>query len=350
MARYRNCCWTLNNPEESTVFDSEKMEYLVYQEEIGESGTYHFQGYVEFKSALVLSAVKALLGSNRVHVERRQGTQAQAIAYCKKEGPLKRIPGTDVVEEGTPRTQGKRVDLDCFRAEVMEGANLRDLLVDHTSIIARYPRFYGTLTSIRRPKRSSDLVVTLLYGETGLGKTRSVMERFQDDPDFYVTPLNNGTMWYDGYDGHKKVLLDDFGGKTSHIPLCSVLRLLDRYPVPVPTKGSHTWWLPDEVFITSNILPSLWYDKWEDRTEQYKALARRIHAVTIYQETGVDSLSPSGVKAWFQLNAPACVEYNHLYLNPMTGLPLVDEESAEEEQTVPTDLDIMCDMSVVSSQ
>ncbi len=325
MARYRNCCWTLNNPEEATVFDDDTMQYLVYQEEIGESGTYHFQGYCEFLTALCLNTVKRLLGGDGVHVERRRGTQDQAIDYCKREfnedGTPKRIPGTDVFEEGERRQQGKRVDLESFKNEVAEGARKRDLIADHFKVIAMYPRFYNELTMLNRPKREA-VTVSLLYGETGTGKTRFVHERFGSDEDFYNAPLNNGTMWYDAYDGHKVVLLDDFAGAASHISLCALLRLLDRYPVLVPTKGSHTWWSPGEIYITTNVLPRNWY-KWENRGEQYKALARRFHAVIIYNRHGVDSLSRLGREGWWELNAPIEAVYQQPLLNPMTGLPLI---------------------------
>ncbi len=277
MSRYRNVVFTWNNPEGHLEFVEDKMEYLVYQEEVGDSGTYHFQGYCEFKYAMHLKPAKDLLGGASVHIERRRGSQEQAIAYSKKEDT--RIDGP--FEFGEPRQQGKRLDLESFKDEVQAGKRKRDLIDDHVGIIARYPKFYEQLTMMNRPRRTTELVVSLLIGDTGLGKTRSIMERFESDEDFYVAPLNNGTMWYDTFDGHTKVLLDDFGGASSHISLCSLLRLLDRYPVLVPTKGSHTWWLPDEVFVTTNILPKNWY-KWESRGEQYKALARRFHKVLLY--------------------------------------------------------------------
>ncbi len=279
MARYRNVCWTLNNPVAMVDFEPLQMEYLVYQEEISESGTYHFQGYCEFTKQKGKNAAKALLGGSTVHIAPRYGTQAEAISYCKEEE--KRVAHTEPYEYGEPRSQGKRIDLEGFRDAVAEGASLRDLLDDHLAIIARYPRFYQTLTAMHRPVRTEQLQVTLLIGETGLGKTRYVYEKYQASPDFYVTPLNNGTMWYDGYDRHTAVLLDDFSGKSSHISLCSLLRLLDRYPFFVPTKGGHTWWLPNEVFVTTNIFPKDWYS-WEGRAEQYKALARRFTKVMLY--------------------------------------------------------------------
>lgn len=277
--QYRSVCFTHNNPIEMIEFDHEKMQYLVYQEEIGASHTYHFQGYCEFTNKLRLNPAKELLGGPTVHIERRRGTQAQAIAYAKKDDT--RVAHTQPYEEGEPLSQGKRLDLERFKDEVMKGERMRDLVDDHYMILARYPKFYASLTMMNRPKRTTDLVVTLLIGDTGLGKTRTVMDQFGDDPDFYLAPLNNGTMWYDTYDGHRRVLLDDFSGSASHISLCSLLRLLDRYPLLVPTKGGHTWWLPDEVFVTTNLLPKYWYT-WGERGEQYRALARRFHKVTLY--------------------------------------------------------------------
>ncbi len=305
MAAYRNVCFTLNNPVDMVMFDDEEMEYLVYQEEISESGTYHLQGYCEFKNRPRQNKAKALLGGNEVHLEPRRGTQKQAIDYCKKDDS--RVAHTEPYEEGTPRTQGKRMDLEGFKNEVMEGARLRDLLDDHWGVIARYPKFYQTLMALNRPIRPDDanIHVTLHYGDTGLGKTRAVMDEFGANPEFYRTPLTNGTMWFDGFDGHKIVLLDDFGGSTSHVSLCFVLRLLDRYPVVVPSKGGHTWWLPDAVHVTTNLLPKTWY-KWENRGEQNKALARRFHKVYLYYLplSGTDCGRIEQDAIWWEENKP----------------------------------------------
>lgn len=301
MARYRAVCFTLNNPTDPIAFDVEEMQYLVYQKEIGANGTPHFQGYCEFKKQKRLAAVKLLLAGPppaSCHVERRRGTPAEAAAYCKKDDT--RAPGETPVEFGEMKAQGKRMDLEAFKDEVMAGKRKRELIDDHCGIIARYPKFYDQLTMMNRPERSEEMVVTLLIGGTGLGKTRRVMDAYGSDSDFYVAPLNNGTMWYDTFDGHRRVLLDDFAGAASHISLTSLLRLLDRYPVLVPTKGSHTWWLPVEVFVTTNIPPRDWY-KWENRGEQYKALARRFHKVVEYKE-GEEPLEREA--DWWQIHAP----------------------------------------------
>lgn len=298
-----NVCFTLNNPEGTIEFEPTKMEYLVYQEEISDSGTYHFQGYCEFTNRVRFTTAKGLLGGATVHLERRRGSQEQAISYCKKWDT--RVAHTEPYEYGEPRAQGKRTDLEGFKGAVMNGAKMRDLLDDHWGVIARYPKFYQTLTLMNRPQRTTPLVVSLLIGETGLGKTRSVMETHGTSDDFYCAALNNGTMWFDTYDGQGVVLLDDFSGASSHFPLCSLLRLLDRYPLLVPTKGGHTWWLPNEVFVTTNILPKLWY-KWENRGEQYKALARRFHKVSEYYVSlpGTHSSFIEQGPEWWEQNKP----------------------------------------------
>ncbi len=308
MARYRNVCWTLNNPVDMVMFDETKMDYLVYQEEFGDSGNYHFQGYCEFSYAMNLAPAKALLGGDTVHLERRRGSQAEAIGYCKDE--KKRLAATEPYEDGEPRTQGKRMDLEGFKNEVMQGANLRELLDDHWGVIARYPKFYQTLKLMNRPKRTQQLEVTLLIGDTGLGKTRYVEDKYGEDEDFWRLPLNNGTMWFDTFDGHTKVLLDDFTGKSSHFALCNLLQLLDVYSILVPTKGGFTWWMPNEVFITSNIYPKDWYD-WSTRAEQYKALARRFTKVLLYYVplSGADCGYIEQDTVWWEENKPDSVLY-----------------------------------------
>ncbi len=304
MSRYRNVCFTLNYADGLIEFDEEKMDYLVYQEEVGAEGNYHFQGYCEFAYAMNLAPAKELLGGPTVHIERRRGTQAQAIAYCKD--PEKRIAHTEPYEEGTPRVQGKRQDLEGFKDAVLSGKRKRDLMDDHFGIFAKFPKFYTTLTMMHRPRRSEELVVTLLIGDTGLGKTRFVYDAHGEDDEFYVTPL--GEPWYDGYDGHKFVLFDDFAGKMSKVSLCDLLCLLDRYPQLVKTKGGFTWWLPNQVYLTTNILPTYWYD-WgtKHKISQYWALARRIHKVRLYYVplSGADSRSADlDSEAWFKENAP----------------------------------------------
>lgn len=84
-AKAKNYCFTLNNPEAELDYPPE-VGYIVYQEETGEDGTPHYQGYVEFKQQTRITAIKKLgPGWDSMHLEVRRGSQEEAIAYCKKE-------------------------------------------------------------------------------------------------------------------------------------------------------------------------------------------------------------------------------------------------------------------------
>ncbi len=304
--RLTNVCFTLNNPEEEIVYSPETMIYLIYQLELSETGTPHFQGYMELKKRTSFAAIKTLIGSETVHLEARQGTAQQASDYCEKEDTY--VAGGQRLKFGELKVTnpGKRNDIVEFKDLVMSGTKRkRDLADSHAGILARYSHFYETLTLMSRPTRTTELEVILHVGDTGLGKTRAVMDAYIQDPEFYIAPLSNTTLWYDHYDAHKTVLLDDFAGAASHMSLVTLLRLLDRYPVMVPVKGSHTWWLPDKIYLTTNILPCDWY-KWENRGQQYRALERRITKVVLFypklypEDPGYVVQEP----CWWKENAP----------------------------------------------
>lgn len=81
--------FTYNNP---TVTGLEFLEvcravssYVIFQLEVGEQGTPHFQGYIEFTTRKRIQTVKNLLNVDSIHLERRRGTQDQACAYASKE-------------------------------------------------------------------------------------------------------------------------------------------------------------------------------------------------------------------------------------------------------------------------
>lgn len=82
--------FTLNNytQEEydklSTIFN-ERIKYLVFGIEVGDSGTPHLQGYIVLVNRIRLSSLRELV-SLRAHFEPAKGSHLQASAYCKKDG------------------------------------------------------------------------------------------------------------------------------------------------------------------------------------------------------------------------------------------------------------------------
>lgn len=276
----RHFCWTLFAEDDVPLDSSKVLEaceedeattFVVFQEEeCPDTQRRHFQGYIEFKHTVRYSKLKNLLGRT-VHCERRRGTQQQAIAYCSKDDTRVAGPFT----WGTPAPgKGARQDLVAFRDDIRSGKRIRDLVEDHPSLCAKYPKF---IDMVRRSLPRSEFIkreVILCVGPPGCGKTRFAIDTY---PDVFATPLGGG-MWMDGYDRHDTVLLDDFMGRGSKLGLADLLRLLDGYPVQVPVKGGFTQWHPSRIIVTSNYPPTEWYD-WSRREPSYRALGRRFTLV-----------------------------------------------------------------------
>lgn len=274
----KNWCFTINNYEENGQelllqrgAETESVLYLVAGKEVGEGGTPHIQGYVQFSKRLTLSTVKRLVGE-RAHCEVSRGTPQQAAQYCKKDGDFKEIGG---IRGG----QGTRTDLvEVFRACV-SGRTFGQVAEAYPSAALRYGSGIQRLRQLSRPTRTSAPQIWCFWGKTGSGKTRRVWE-YTNDHALWVHP---GDRWFDGYDGQHAVLFDDFDG--SWFKLSFLLRLLDRYPMPVAVKGGHTWWVPKTIYITSNLNPSEWYP--QANTNHQAALMRRLREFgTIEECTG----------------------------------------------------------------
>lgn len=256
----RNYVFT-DNQLEFSPSKCDFLQYAVWQKEKGSHE--HFQGYIELTKPAAITALKKVYPT--IHFEKRKGTQEQAIKYCKKEES--RIDGP--WEWGTPAKQGKRTDLLKLKEYAESGKRKADMPVELYDAYAKYPRFYNTFELFVKPERRLDLQVLLVIGPTGTGKTRLAYDNCKD---LFVLPITcKRDMWFDGYDGHTEVLLDDFSGQ---IALAQLLKVLDIYDNKLPIKGGFITFIPKKIIVTTNIHPSKWY-KWAGREAQYPALIRR---------------------------------------------------------------------------
>lgn len=90
-----------------------------------------------------------------------------------------------------------------------------------------------------------------------------------------VAACAGGLRWFDGYDAHKAVILDDF--RPAWCKLHVLLRLLDRYAMRVEVKGSTRQWKPESIWVTAPKPPTEYFAEWEG--EDLSQLARRIHEI-----------------------------------------------------------------------
>ncbi len=271
----KNWCFTLNNYSEDDQVkllqdgaQDEGVQYLSFGREVGKAGTPHLQGYVQFKRRCVLRRVKHLVGA-RAHCEVSRGTPAQAATYCQKDGDFEEIGS---IKQG----QGSRTDLGELYEACKEGLSFGAIAERFPSAALRYGNGIQRIRQLSRPARTAPPQIWVFWGKTGTGKTRRVWEYTNADA-LWVHP---GGMWFDGYDGHAAVVFDDFDG--SWFKLSYFLKLLDRYSMPVPIKGGHTWWVPKTIYLTSNLKPEDWFPNAHE--EHKNALMRRLTEFGTIQE------------------------------------------------------------------
>ncbi len=257
----RSWVFTLNNPGGPLDFDPfDRIRYAIYQRESGARNTEHYQGYIELSSPATLRFMQRVIPG--AHFERRRGTRQQARDYARKEET--RI-GT-VVEFGTwTGGQGTRSDLIAVRRRIDAGDSEIEIAEQFFGTWCRNYRAFNRYKRLKLSKSNPTPIVTVIWGPTGVGKSRYCFDKY---PNAYWKMPNS---WWCGYEGQSVIILDDFYG---WLPLSMFLRLLDRYPVLMETKGGQTTRTTEEIIITSNRPPEEWY-KWP--TEEIRlALLRRI--------------------------------------------------------------------------
>ena len=115
--------------------------------------------------------------------------------------------------------------------------------------------------------------VIVLYGDTGVGKTRSVFRAHDIHSIYTLEKVGGHELWFDGYTNQEVLLIDDFYGWVKYHCL---LRLLDGYPMKLPVKCSFVYKAWKYVYITSNKKPEDWYAA---EFHPYEPLRRRFDRI-----------------------------------------------------------------------
>lgn len=130
--RYRNWVFTSYKIE---GFKVPECMFCIYQEEeCPTTKKRHLQGYIEFKDKLSMRSVKSLFEDHTLHLEVRQGSQAQAVAYCSKKDTRVKEP----IIIGKLKNQGHRKDLDEIYDDISEGMTAKEILLRHKGNAVRH--------------------------------------------------------------------------------------------------------------------------------------------------------------------------------------------------------------------
>ena len=123
--------------------------------------------------------------------------------------------------------------------------------------------------------------VTYIWGPTGTGKTRYVMEKYGYENVYRVTNYKNP---FDGYKAQDVLLFDEF---RSNLPISDMLKYLDGYPVDLPCRFSDKHACFTKVYFTTNISLDRQYETVQrEERETYRAFVRRIHNTFYFGNDG----------------------------------------------------------------
>lgn len=265
--QYRHLCYTFNNytPEDLAIVKGWNAKYNVFGQEIGEvCKTPHLQGYVEWSSPKRWDTIKSM--DKRIHWGVRKGKSHEARDYCKKGEQSKaewRSQGVNgpnwgknasIFEKGDCSNQGKRTDLDDVCDKMVAGASIRDIAKDHTVTFVKFHKGFKALGEELQEDRTEPPKVYWRYGLAGVGKTRYIYDNYSLQ-DIYS---KNSSRWWDKYNQQKVILMDDFDGfaHQNSDKFRELLKVIDRYPHSVETKGGTAKINSPLIYITCEFPPS----------------------------------------------------------------------------------------------
>lgn len=234
--------------------------FIVGREVCPTTKNIHFQGYISFKNGKTFKQTKTWFGLDKIHIEPAKGNDFQNQKYCEKDGNL-------ILELGEPINQGKRSDISRAVEIIKNDGNMRKVCTEVMNYQAvRHAELYLKYMEAKRPV--APIEVIWIYGSSGKGKTKKVYEDNKDMDIF--TPVSY--KWWEGYDGHKVVLIDDI--RRDFCKFHELLKLLDIYPFRIETKGGSRQVQFNKIYITAPYSPT---EMWEGRNdEDIYQLQRRI--------------------------------------------------------------------------
>lgn len=311
VARSRKWLITINNPADhgfdhdrikAAVLDLPGVLYWCMCDEQGdECETLHTHVYFVCENQLSHTQVDARFPT--FHRDVARGKSVENRAYVLKDGDKfnkqpdgsysykdtsghlhEGINFSDTFEEGGEmpvEQQGKSRDADIIVELIKSGAT-NEQIVDTVASAYRDIEKVERVRSMYRDSQFKncwrDLEVTYIFGKTGSGKTRGVMDRYGYENCYRVTDYKHP---FDTYDGQDVLIFEEFRGGLKH---GDMLNYLDGYPLLLPCRYFNRQACFTKVFIITNIPPDQQYQAVDPESRQ--AFFRRIHVVREYQPNG----------------------------------------------------------------
>jgi hypothetical protein len=289
--RCQRLAFTYNNPTEEdmalikTRIEESLMDHLtgavISKEHWTDGGTPHLQGFLRFKKEVTINQQwRQDNGFTKACLFRAIHSSEANWNYCKKSGP-KHTPhkpewGEEVwIEVGDAGTQGKRTDIDEVKDAIDTGMGLNEIARMFPNV---FVKFHGGVTDLhqrsqKRRRLSTFPRVLVLYGATGTGKSYMAHHLCETmGREYYVKTPNTG-KWWNGYDGQKSIIMEEFRGS---IPFSTLLMLTDRYGLQLEPKHGMVQVKADTIIICSPVHPKRWYQNLGAEEGSLDQLKRRL--------------------------------------------------------------------------
>jgi hypothetical protein len=293
---------TINNPLEHGFTHDRikeelgKLKSLIYwcmSDEVGEQeSTPHTHIYLAAKSAIRFSTIKNRFPE--AHIEKANGTSQQNRDYVFKEGKWKsdekygtKISGTQEEWGELPIEQpGYRSDFDRAFEMLEADFSVMDIIREMPHMLRHKSSLEQTrqeLLADKYRKEFRQLDVAYIFGGTGLGKTRHVMEKYGYENVCQITGYQHGC--FDKYRGEPVILFDEFH---SGIKITEMLTFLDGYPLELPCRYANRVACFTKVYIVSNVPLQAQYPNVQRETPSvWQSFLRRINRIIEYTDAGV---------------------------------------------------------------
>lgn len=283
---------TINNPADhgytherirTTLSEFSGALYWCMCDEVGEQGTPHTHVYVVFKSSTMFDTLHGKFYG--AHIEQANGSNKENRDYVRKEGKWLDDAKHETNLADTFEEWGE-LPPDRTKQE-SQSERIVQMIRDGKSnveILDECPTAFSKLSHIEQTRQTllaevnkdkwRDLTVTYLWGDSGAGKTCSVMEQYGYSNIYRITDYAHP---FDGYKGQDVVVFEEF---RSNLLVGDMLNYLDGYPVELPCRYANKVACYTKVYIISNIpLEQQYPNVQTDSPETWAAFRRRIHHV-----------------------------------------------------------------------
>jgi len=281
--------WNLNSDESyNEIMQKRKITFIAYGEEVAPTtGKLHHQVWMRTKNAynpnsgLVKKRLGSWFGTKHSYIHGMNGNFEQNDDYCGKEGTLTKL--------GREPKQGERVDLVEMKDQMQEGKlSVTDILMENPHAYHQYGRTLHALEAEFEKSKCRTWMTGIiwLYGDAEVGKTTIIEKGIPElglppeSPETHYSKVLDEDYW-DGYDGHPYVVMNEFRG--SCLPIRKLCELGDHSQLMVKIKGK-----PPKKFLAKRIIITAikpWYQEYAtalaEDGEQMHQLRRRIKLVKV---------------------------------------------------------------------